>query len=164
MDVKNRYQAMMGNSQWQPPAASHYNTRWKSWWRSLPGAGMELTLETYDAPTHLPVFPCPQNYWQLCHIPETRFQQFHKKFNMGNHVSTQISSLLDCKTGLDAAWPLLASTEVRPDLQNTQLWNSTNKIGFSKIELKFWLSLRLYYLQQNVAILKEPTAVYSTSE
>lgn len=155
----------MRNSQWQTPAASHYNTRWKMLMKKSARSWHGIDIRNlYDAPTHLPVFPCPQNYWQLCHIPETRFQQFHKKFNMGNHVSTQISSLLDCKTGLDAAWPLLASTEVRPDLQNTQLWNSTNKIGFSKIELKFWLSLRLYYLQQNVAILKEPTAVYSTSE
>lgn len=64
---------------------------------------MELTLETYDAPAHLPGFLCPQNYWQLCHIRVMRFQKIHKKFNMGNHVNTQISSLLDCKSGLDTA-------------------------------------------------------------
>ena len=61
---------------------------------------MELTLETYDAPSHLPGLPCPQSYWQLYHIPEVRLQQFHKKSSTSNHISTQISSLFDCKTVL----------------------------------------------------------------
>lgn len=63
-----------------------------------------------NASTHLPGFPCPQNYQQLSHIPEMRFQQFHKKFNLGNHASMQISSLLDCKTGLDTAQLLRTQT------------------------------------------------------
>lgn len=82
---------------------------------------MELTLETYDAPSHLPGLPYPQNYWQLCHMPEMRLQQLHKRFSTGNHISIQISSLFDCKTVLVIASPLLASMEVRPDLQNPPL-------------------------------------------
>lgn len=64
---------------------------------------MELTLETYDAPSHLAGLPRPQSYWQLCHIPAMRLQKFHKKFSAGNHISTQISSLFDCKTVLAIA-------------------------------------------------------------
>lgn len=82
---------------------------------------MELTLETYDAPSHLPGLPCPQSYWQLYRILETRLKQLHKKFSTSSHISTQISFLFDCKTVLAIASPLLASTEVRPDLQNPSL-------------------------------------------
>lgn len=82
---------------------------------------MELTLETYDAPSHLPGLSCPQSYWQLYHILETRLKQLHKKFSTSSHINTQISFLFDCKTALAIASPLLASTEVRPDLQNPSL-------------------------------------------